>query len=69
MEIGRARYALELKLSVNELDEHERPVYSKGLEIVNRLTLGELGFMEIAKVLGQFHELARTIESERGNNA
>lgn len=40
--------------------------YSGGrLGVQENIELGTLGFIELAQVLGRFHELAQTIEKER----
>lgn len=58
------KYRLTLRLHVEQIDDQGRR-FNEGLSVEDSLDLGQAGFMEIAGVLGRFHELAEVIKKER----
>ena len=61
-----SKIVLELQLRAYQTDPEGRRYGSgTGLEIIDRMELAPMGFLEVAAVLGRFHELAETIERER----
>lgn len=58
------KYRLNLRLRVEKVDERGNYT-NEGLSVEDSLDLRYMGFMEIAGVLGRFHELAEAIKKER----
>jgi hypothetical protein len=57
-------YQLRMRLEIQEVDEHGERL-SAGLGVDQHADLGPMEFLEVAQVLGRFHELATTIENEK----
>ena len=53
---------LNLNLSIHQVEDGR--FQGQGLEIRDHVTLPAMGFLEVAQVLGRFHELAETIKKE-----
>jgi hypothetical protein len=58
------QFRLMLQLTAEEIDERGYPI-SNSRQIRDNFVLGAMGSLEMAKVLGRFHELAQVIERER----
>ena len=54
------KYKLSIRVSIRPEN-----TYSGGLEIIEELDIDAKGFMEIAKILSQFHELAEALAKKR----
>lgn len=53
----------ELRLDVSIRDKYG----SQGLRVSEETTLTELSFLELAEILGRFHHLVTTIQTEKTN--
>lgn len=58
-------YRLRLDVRIEQLDEHGSIVYPSGLQVTQDMTLQADNFLEIAHVLGRFHELAEDIKRRK----
>ena len=57
--VEKGRYELRLNVSLNDRQGQDR------LEISEMYVLDVDGFLEVCKVLGEFHELAQRLKRER----
>lgn len=57
------RLNLEVNVRLYSVDERGYSV-GGGLELRENVTLSVAGFLEAAKVLGQFHDLAQAVKKE-----
>lgn len=57
-------YRLRMDIRIESLDERGYPVSNGGLVIGQNIDFEAESFLEIAHVLGQFHELAESIKSD-----
>lgn len=72
---GDQRYRVEVNVRVTTMQEYPygsgqwQPSgsMSGGLEVSERADVTASGFMELAGILGRFHELTERIKAERGD--
>lgn len=60
----RPRYRLDFNVTIREVDERGSTM-NNALEVRDTQQLGAMDFLEIAGVLGKFHDLAQTIKKEK----
>lgn len=67
--MGNQRFRLQINVFVQQLQEYSPGNWqvqgSTGLEVRESFDLNAAGFMELAGILGRFHELKERIEAER----
>ena len=56
-----SKYELEIRVSLHEVNRG-----GNGLDVSERLEIGGMEFMELAAVLGEFHNLAKQIKARQG---
>lgn len=61
---NRQSFSLEISLNITAVDEHGRRDHGNSLGIRDSLTITADTFMEVAAVLGRFHELAQVLKRE-----
>jgi hypothetical protein len=59
------KFHLEYTIEIVEVDGNGTRLHGNGLRVSDSMNLNHMGFMEIAQVLGRFHELAETVQKER----
>jgi len=59
------KFELVYSLEIIEVDERGTRVHNNGLRVSDSVTLHHMGFMEVAQVMGRFHELAEAIRKDR----
>lgn len=67
------RFRLRINVGIRQLQEYphrgsgnwQETGMNQGLDIDNRIDIGDADFMELAGILGRFHELAQRIKAER----
>lgn len=59
---------LGLRISLQVTDKEGR-YYNQPLEMQQSLDLGMMDFLEMAKILGQFYDLANQIKQQRGTSS
>lgn len=65
------QFQLEVSVEVREvstLDGYRQVSNYNRLSVRHTIELGALDFLELAQVLGRFHELGETIRKERKND-
>lgn len=58
------RYKLRVRCEIQQTDDHGSYM-GQGLTIEETTDLDASSFMEVAAILGRFHDLAKVIEQER----
>lgn len=65
--MNRNTYELTIRVDIRQVDQASTfEAYARGLHIEEKLTITGDSFLELAQILGRFHELAQAIERERG---
>lgn len=59
------QFQLEVRVEVREVGPHGEWRGNNQLSVNHSMTLGTLNFLELAGILGRFHELGETIKNER----
>lgn len=62
------RFQLEVRIEVREVREYGQWVGNNALSVNHTVQLGTLDFLELAAILGRFHELGEKIKSERSDS-
>lgn len=59
-----ARYQLEIRADVRQVDEHGSWRTGNALSVAETVNLGALDFLSICAVLGRLHELVDTMKAK-----
>ncbi|HWB37867.1 MAG TPA: hypothetical protein VHA75_17765 [Rugosimonospora sp.] len=60
-----SKFQLIVNLEIEQLDDRGYPMGRGGLQVRDVIQLGDLGFLELATVLGRFNDLAGVIKEEQ----
>jgi hypothetical protein len=63
-----SKFKLNVNLEIEQLDDRGYPLGRGGLQVRDTVELGDLGFLELAAVLGRFHDLAEVIKTEQASD-
>lgn len=58
------RFQLDVRVEIREVGEHGEWRGGNQLSVNQTMTLGMLNFLQVAAVLGQFHELGERVKKE-----
>jgi hypothetical protein len=64
---NRRRYLLHVSVEIHGDPTDPMGMGNDRLRVEEDVALGACGFLEIAAILGEFHELAHQIQSKRAN--
>jgi hypothetical protein len=61
-------FALRYEIEIVEVNANGIREHGNGLRVSDSLNLNHMGFMEIAKVMGLFHDLAERVRSDHSTS-
>jgi hypothetical protein len=64
-----SRFQLQIEMRIEPVDEQGRRNSGESMTFGERAELGAMGFMELAKVIGRFHDLTEAIRHGQGDDA